>query len=81
MLIGELWDLEAPSAMSERLERWTFFLTTTPMNVPGGVASPPSALAFFQSQLGLHCLHLTNKVEEEIGTAEMRYMHTRDALK
>jgi hypothetical protein len=47
MPIGELWDLEALSAMSERLGRWTFFLTSAPMNVPGGVASPPNALAFF----------------------------------
>jgi hypothetical protein len=47
MPIGELWDLEALSALSERLGRWTFFLTSAPMNVPGGVASPPNALAFF----------------------------------
>lgn len=47
MPIGELWDLEALSGMCEQLGRWSFFLTSAPMNVPGGVASPPNALAFF----------------------------------
>jgi hypothetical protein len=47
MPIGELWDLEGLSATCERLQRWSFFLTSAPMNVPGGVASPPNALAFF----------------------------------
>lgn len=47
MPIGELWDLERLSEVARRLERYTFFLTSAPMNVPGGVASPPNALAFF----------------------------------
>jgi kynurenine formamidase len=47
MPIGELWDLEALSELAERLGRWTFFLSSAPMNVPGGVASPANALAFF----------------------------------
>lgn len=47
MPIGELWDLERLSVMCEQLGRWTFFLTSAPMNVPGGVATPPNALAFF----------------------------------
>ncbi|OAL03633.1 hypothetical protein IQ06DRAFT_216169 [Phaeosphaeriaceae sp. SRC1lsM3a] len=47
MPIGELWDLEALSAICDRLGRWSFFLTSAPMNVPGGVASPSNALAFF----------------------------------
>ncbi|KPI35791.1 uncharacterized protein AB675_11100 [Cyphellophora attinorum] len=47
MPIGELWDLEALSEECARQKRWTFFLTSAPMNVPGGVASPPNALAFF----------------------------------
>jgi hypothetical protein len=47
MPIGELWDLEALSVISERLGRWTFFLTSASMNVPGGIASDPNALAFF----------------------------------
>ena len=47
MPIGELWDLEALSEMCAKQGRWTFFLSSAPMNVPGGVASPPNALAFF----------------------------------
>ncbi|KAH3962055.1 hypothetical protein HBH51_178940 [Parastagonospora nodorum] len=47
MPIGELWDLERLSEVCGRLARWSFFLTSAPMNVPGGVASPPNALAFF----------------------------------
>ena len=46
MPIGELWDLEALSRECARLGRWRFFLTSAPMNVRGGVASPPNALAF-----------------------------------
>lgn len=47
MPIGELWDLERLSEVCGRLGRWMFFLMSAPMNVPGGVASPPNALAFF----------------------------------
>ena len=47
MPVGELWDLEEFSEECARQRRWTFFLTSAPMNVPGGVASPPNALAFF----------------------------------
>jgi hypothetical protein len=51
MPIGELWDLEALSDVCKGMDggkgRWTFFLTSAPMNVKGGVASPPNALAFF----------------------------------
>lgn len=47
MPIGELWDLEALSELCARLKRWRFFLASSPMNVEGGVASPPNALAFF----------------------------------
>lgn len=66
MTIGELFDLEALSRISASLGRYTFFLSSSPMNVryinpayplcdytltydkaPGGVASPPNALAFF----------------------------------
>jgi hypothetical protein len=28
-----------------RLGRWTFFFTSEPLNVIGGIASPPNALA------------------------------------
>ncbi|PVI02570.1 hypothetical protein DM02DRAFT_559496 [Periconia macrospinosa] len=51
MPIGELWDLEELSRIcteqNEGKGRWSFFLTSAPMNVKGGVASPPNALAFF----------------------------------
>lgn len=45
--IGELFDLEELSRTCEKLGRWSFFLTSEPVNVPGGVASPPNALAIF----------------------------------
>lgn len=45
--IGELWDLEALSETCKRLGRYSFFFTSIPLNVPGGVASPPNALAIF----------------------------------
>ncbi|KXJ87544.1 hypothetical protein Micbo1qcDRAFT_215975 [Microdochium bolleyi] len=47
MPIGEMWDLEALAVECERQQRWTFFLTSSPLNLPGGVASPPNALAIF----------------------------------
>lgn len=45
--IGELFDLEELSRTCESKGRWSFFFTSEPMNVPGGVASPPNALAIF----------------------------------
>lgn len=45
MPIGELWDLENLSQICRREKRWTFLLTSSPANVPGGVGSPPNALA------------------------------------
>lgn len=47
MPIGELWDLEALSQKCRQEKRWTFLLTSSPANVPGGVGSPPNALAIF----------------------------------
>lgn len=47
MPIGELFDLEALAAECQRVGRWSFFLTSKVCNVPGGVASPPNALAIF----------------------------------
>ncbi|KAI0168549.1 hypothetical protein BJ166DRAFT_480854 [Pestalotiopsis sp. NC0098] len=46
-LLGELWDLEALSEECKRHNRWSFFVTSCPLNVEGGVASPPNALAIF----------------------------------
>ena len=47
MPIGELFDFEALAAHCEKVGRWSFFLSSEPCNVPGGVASPPNALAIF----------------------------------
>ncbi|KAI0198405.1 hypothetical protein F4808DRAFT_462873 [Astrocystis sublimbata] len=47
MPIGELFYLEELSKICEQRKRYTFFMSSSPMNVPGGVASPPNALAFF----------------------------------
>jgi hypothetical protein len=65
MPIGELFYLEDVAKMCKALNRYTFFLSTSPMNVsspppvlvdscdwltrkvPGAVASPPNALAYF----------------------------------
>jgi kynurenine formamidase len=45
MPIGEMWDLEnlAEDCASDR--RYEFFFTSAPLNIPGGVGSPPNALA------------------------------------
>lgn len=45
MPIGEMWDLEQLSRECEAQQKWTFLLTSAPLNVKGGVASPPNALA------------------------------------
>ncbi|KIX04243.1 uncharacterized protein Z518_07797 [Rhinocladiella mackenziei CBS 650.93] len=45
--IGELFDLEALATECERQHRWSFFVTSMPLNVPGGVGSPPNAVAIF----------------------------------
>jgi kynurenine formamidase len=47
MPIGECWDLEQLSETCRQLNRWTFLLTSQPLNLPGGVASPPNATAVF----------------------------------
>ncbi len=45
--IGELFDLEKLSETCKKLNRWTFFFSSAPLNYTGVVASPPNALAFF----------------------------------
>jgi hypothetical protein len=45
--IGELWDLKALSEKCASLKRWTFLLTSIPLNVPGSIGSPPNAIAVF----------------------------------
>jgi kynurenine formamidase len=43
--IGELFDLEALSEACQKANRWTFMFTSQPLNIPGGVGSPPNAIA------------------------------------
>jgi len=45
--IGELFDLEALAKVCEEEGRWSFFVTSMPLNMPGGVSSPPNAMAIF----------------------------------
>lgn len=45
--IGELWDLKALGEHCKKVGRYEFLLTSVPLNVPGGVGSPPNALAIF----------------------------------
>jgi kynurenine formamidase len=45
--IGEMFDLEKLAETCERLGRWSFFVSSVPLKVPGGVASPPNAVAIF----------------------------------
>ena len=47
MSIGELWDLKQLSETCKKLGRYSFLLTSAPLNVPGLVGSPPNALAVF----------------------------------
>ncbi|EUC39686.1 hypothetical protein COCMIDRAFT_110838 [Bipolaris oryzae ATCC 44560] len=45
MPIGELWQLDKLSEHCHRSGKYTFFLTSIPLNVPHMVAGPPNALA------------------------------------
>ncbi|KUI52648.1 hypothetical protein VP1G_00130 [Cytospora mali] len=45
--IGELFWLEKLAETCKKEGRWSFFVTSEPCNVPGGVASPPNILAIF----------------------------------
>ena len=47
MPIGEMFDLEGLSEMCREEKRWTFFVTSAPFNMPGGVSSPPNCIALF----------------------------------
>ncbi|KUJ11094.1 uncharacterized protein LY89DRAFT_710269 [Mollisia scopiformis] len=43
--IGELFDLERLAEECRRVEKWSFFFSSVPLKVPGGVASPPTGVA------------------------------------
>jgi kynurenine formamidase len=47
MPIGEFFDLEKLSKMCAETCRYTFFFSSWPLNVLGGVASPPNAAEYF----------------------------------
>jgi len=47
MPIGEFFDLEALSQFCAESRRYSFFFSSWPLNVLGGVASPPNASAMF----------------------------------
>jgi hypothetical protein len=43
--IGELFDLDDLAKECKKQNRWTFFMTSEPLNLVGGVGSPPNAIA------------------------------------
>jgi kynurenine formamidase len=45
MPLGELWALDRLAEACRQEGRWSFLLTTAPMNIPRGVASPANAYA------------------------------------
>ncbi|KAH8701263.1 hypothetical protein GQ44DRAFT_744080 [Phaeosphaeriaceae sp. PMI808] len=45
--VGELWVLKELSKVCAEKKRFTFMLTSVPLNLPGAVGSPPNALAIF----------------------------------
>ncbi|KAL6704319.1 hypothetical protein ACN47E_008383 [Coniothyrium glycines] len=45
--IGEMWDLEKLSNKCKEMGRYTFFLTSAPLHIRGGIGSPPGAIAIF----------------------------------
>ncbi|KAJ7142122.1 hypothetical protein C8R43DRAFT_1016383 [Mycena crocata] len=47
MPIGEMFDLEKLSEVCSQTHRYSFFLSSWPLNIIGGAASPPNAAAFF----------------------------------
>ncbi|KAK2929202.1 Kynurenine formamidase/cyclase-like [Fusarium oxysporum f. sp. vasinfectum] len=47
MPVGELFDLEGLSRICQEEQRWEFFITSAPLNMPGGVSTPPNCIAIF----------------------------------
>ena len=45
MPIGEMWNLEELAEDCANDNRYEFFFTSAPLNIPGGIGSPPNALA------------------------------------
>ncbi|KAK7413834.1 hypothetical protein QQX98_007251 [Neonectria punicea] len=47
MSIGELWDLSKLSTCCKKTKRYSFMITSSPLNQPGLIGSPPNAIAIF----------------------------------
>ena len=47
MSIGEYWDLAKLGEYCKKTGRYTFMVTSSPLNFPCLVGSPPNALAIF----------------------------------
>ena len=47
MMISEYLDLEGCAQLCEKHQRWSFFVSSTPIYVQGGIASPANMLAVF----------------------------------
>ncbi|EWG50845.1 hypothetical protein FVEG_09976 [Fusarium verticillioides 7600] len=47
MPLGEMFYLEELAQVCQRLNRYTFFVSSIPLKIPGGIASPPNAVAIF----------------------------------
>lgn len=47
MPIGESFDLERLAVKCKEARRWSFMFVSVPLDVTGGVASPPGAVAIF----------------------------------
>ena len=45
--IGEMFDLERLAVLCKKLNRWSFFVTSSPLNHPRAVSSPPNIMALF----------------------------------
>lgn len=45
--IGELFDLEDLAEQCQKSQRWSFMFVSEPLNLEGGVGSPPNAVAIF----------------------------------
>ncbi|KAK5045501.1 hypothetical protein LTR84_009119 [Exophiala bonariae] len=45
--IGEMWDLDKLAEMCRSRKQYTFFISSAPANVPGGIGSHPNAIAIF----------------------------------
>jgi len=42
--VGEMFDLERLAETCKALNKWSFLFTSAPLNVVGGIASPPNAI-------------------------------------